>query len=135
MEKSFKILNEPEYAKNLNETLKNSLIKHQSKAVWLKKTESFLSEVPNKHSVKDLSNEQDRAFTDDLAVINNLHVKNKNNYEFNKKDIDLYLKYGIVYKYCGIKYIFDIISLKKHGAITKIIKLFGIQIYKHTRRN
>ena len=65
--------------------------------------------------------------------MNNSHAKKNEPFMFNKKDINNYLKYGMIYKYQGIKHIFDILSLKKHGIKTKIIKLFGIEIYKHTR--
>lgn len=133
IEKAKKLLKDQSYAEKLNNDLKNSLIQNQSKEAWCNKINYLLEIAPKKHKVLDLSNENDKNFINDLAVMNNLHAKKNEPFMFNKKDINNYLKYGMIYKYQGIKHIFDILSLKKHGIKTKIIKLFGIEIYKHTR--
>lgn len=131
--KAKKVLSDKNYADKLNNALKTSLIEKQSKMVWCSNVKQLLELVPSKHKLMDLSNEQDKAYINDLAVINNLHVKNKEPFMFNKRDINNYIEYGMIYKYQGIKGILDVLSLKKHATKTKIIKLFGIEIYKHTR--
>ena len=133
IEKARLVLTNQNYAENLNNELKKSLIEQHSKEIWCKRVSKLLELVPDKHGILDLSNDMDKSYINDLAVINNLHIKKNEPFLFNKKDIDNYLKYGMIYKYKGIRNILDILSFKKHGVKTKIIKLFGIEIYKHTR--
>lgn len=133
IEKARIVLTNQNYAENLNSELKKSLIQQHSKEAWDNKISKLLELTPNKHKVLDLSNDTDGNYINDLAVINNLHITNNETFMFNKKDIDIYLKYGMIYKYRGIRHVFDILSLKKHGIKTKIVKLFGIEIYKRTR--
>lgn len=131
--KAKKVLADVNYANYLKDCLKNSLIQNQSQEAWNNKIKQLLELVPKKHKVIDLSNEKDKFYINDLAVMNNWHVMKNEFIEFNKKDINDYLKYGMIYKHQGIRYIFDIYSLKKHGIKTKIIKFLGFEIYRYTK--
>lgn len=131
--KAKEILSDKNYSDNHFNEIKKSLIQHHSTEAWNSRIQQLLQQAPKTHKVTDLSNEIDNKFINDLAVSNNLHTKRNELLNFNEKDVKKYLKYGMIYKHQRIKYILDIILLKRHNLKTKIIKLFGIEIYKHTK--
>ena len=138
IDKAKRVLNDQNYANELFQELKNSLIEHQSIEVWNKKIEKLFETAPKFHKVKDLSNSVDYSESNDLSVLcNTLIDRNfltlKDIKLLSDKDITEIIKYGNLYKKQGIPFIFNILSYKKYCKKIKIIKLFGMTIYKYSK--
>lgn len=139
IKKAKKVLNDKNFANELYEELKSSLIEYQSIDAWNKKTENLYKIAPKQHKVKDLSDVIDYSEPNDLSVLCNVIVNKKflglkKIKLFTDKDISKIIKYGELYKKQGIPFIFQILSYKKSGHKTKIFKLFGISIYKYIKK-
>lgn len=139
IEKAKKVLNNENYAQELFEELKNSLIKYQSVDAWNKKVENLYKIAPKQHKVKDLFNIKDYSEPNDLSVLCNSIIDKKfltvkNIKLLSDKKIKEIIKYGNLYKTQGVPFIFQILSYKKLSIKIKILKLFGITIYKYAKR-
>ncbi len=139
IEKAKKILNDENYAKEIYEELKASLIEFQSIGAWNKKIERLFEIAPKKHKVKDLSNETDYAEPNDLSVlcntiIDNNFLKLKNIKLLSNNDITAIMEHGNLYKTQGVPFIFQVLSYKKSGKKIKVFKLFGIKIHQYVKK-
>ena len=132
-EKSKRILNDKQYANEILEETRDSLLKYQSIDAWNKNIEKLLEIAPKKHKVRDLSNVKDYSENNDLSVLCNVIIDNKFlNKKLNlysNKDIDNIIQYGLLYRTQGIPYIFQIFSYLKYNKKTKIFKLFNIKVF------
>ncbi len=133
IEKSKRILNDKQYANEILEETRDSLLKYQSIDAWNKNIEKLLEIAPKKHKVRDLSNVKDYSENNDLSVLCNVIIDNKFlNKKLNlysNKDIDNIIQYGLLYRTQGIPYIFQIFSYLKYNKKTKIFKLFNIKVF------
>ncbi|DAB12716.1 TPA: hypothetical protein CPU00_13000 [Candidatus Gastranaerophilales bacterium HUM_18] len=90
------ILNDKNYAKNLLMEEQKSLFEMQSVNAWNKRIEEMLKIVPKKHSIKDLSNENDYKEINDLCVLN--HFCNTDNMKINFLSKFIFLFKYLIYK-------------------------------------
>lgn len=129
--KAKKVLNNNEYAKNLYEELKNSLLEYQSIEAWNKRIENLFSKAPKTHNVKDLSKVTDNSKICDLSVlcnvlINSNFLKKKKIKPISDKKLNMLAKYGKLYKKQGVPYIFQTLFYKKADKEIKLFTLFNI---------
>ncbi len=138
IDKAKQILDDKDYAKEMLEEEKKSLIEYQSIDAWNKKVENLYKTAPKTHKVKYLSNVDDYSEPNDLSVLSNvLYGKNFLNLRkikiMSTSEIYEAAKYGYLYKKIGIPFIFQKLSFKKQGKKIKIFKLFGIKIFEYEK--
>ena len=136
--KAQKALNNKEYANEIFEEVKSSLIEYQSIEAWNKKIEKLFETAPKEHAVKDLSNTIDYCEDNDLSVLCNVTVnggflKTKKCKLFTETDFSDFITYGHLYKKQGIPFIFQVLSYKKSGYRIKVIKLFNIKVFEYQK--
>ena len=135
--KAKKILNDNIYAQSIVKELQKLLEENQSIKAWNKRVEKLIEYTPKIHRVKNLSNEKDGVFIDDLSVLMNVmtdsNALNKKSILKNiiKQNFNDFIKYGINYKRKGIPFLFEILSFKKSEKKTKIIKIFGFNVLSY----
>ena len=133
--KAKKILKEKNYAKSIVKELQQSLEEYQSVISWNKRIFKMLEQVPQIHSVKNLSEEKDVIKPDDLAVLLNIMTdKNAlNNKSVLKKIIRQnfkdFIKFGVNYQSAGIPFIIEFLSFKKGNKKTKVVKILGLNLF------
>lgn len=133
--KAKQILNNKDFASQIFNELKNSLLEFQSIENWNKRIEKLFSQTPKIHKVRDLSNEKDYCEITDLSVLCNV-ITNENFLsqkvkKLTEQDIKAAAKYGTLHKTKGIPYICQCLLYKdKDYKKIKIYKLFNIKIFE-----
>lgn len=135
IEKAKRILKDNNYANEIFEEVKTSLIEYQSIEAWNKKIEKLYEIAPKEHKVQNLSNIKDYCEDNDLSVLCNVITNKKfltlkNIKLLSDKQIEKMIKYGGLYKTQGVPFVFQILSYNN----AKIFKLFGITVYSHIKR-
>lgn len=139
IEKAKKILNDKNYADEIFNEVKSSLIEYQSIDAWNKKVENLFKIAPKEHKVRKLVEINEYCEDNDLSVLCNAiydkrFLKTKNYKLFTDKDLNIFIKYGYLIKKRGIPFIFQILTYKKLGKKAKVFKLFNIEIFNNLKK-
>ena len=139
IDKAKRILNDRNYANEIYNEVKASLIEYQSIEAWNKKIDKLFKIAPKVHKIKNLTECQDYCEDNDLSVLCNVIVDKKflrtKKYKiFTDNDLNMFIKYGHLYKKQGIPFVFQVLSYKKLGKKAKVFKLFNIEIFKKFKK-
>ena len=139
IDKAKRILNDRNYANEIFNEVKESLMEYQSIDAWNKKIDKLFEIAPKEHKINNLTECKDYCEDNDLSVLCNVIVdkkflKTKKYKIFTDKDLNIFIKYGHLYKKQGIPFLFQVLSYKKSGKKAKVFKLFNIEIFKKFKK-
>ncbi len=127
-EKILKVLYDSNYRDELLREETRIFNEEYSNTAYKKKLDEILKIAPEKHKVKDLTNEKEPTVLDDYCVLVDIMYKKA------QKNRILMDETGICSKRIGVPYIFEILRYEKEKGKLKKIKLFNTVIFSFMQK-